>query len=713
MRLTHSNCNLIPLNKLSILKLRSTQLAVAIVLILILLLFPPIAQKAVAEIATIEEMETVCQNYLTEMKSLRGGWAGNSSPSINNADDLYVGDTLLARVFHLEPSGYVIVPLLKNLPPVKVSSEYSAFDSDAQDGFTALIKEVLVHRSRIFAKTYGRLEAVVTDKAVMLFDPINRVEWDRYLQDNEAFENNLLKNAKQPLDENGPLLTQSWHQGYPYNLECPMGDGGRCIVGCVATAASQIMAYWKWPETGLGSSSYYWSGDNSCGGSTSGSVLSADYSDSYDWSNILDYYNSGATQAQKDAVAELCYEVGVAFEMDYGKCGSGAYTADAMIVFPTYFRYDPGVSRENRASHTPESWFTVIQEEIDATRPIQYRISSHSIVCDGWRTLGDTKYYHLNYGWADGHTTWYAIDNNYCNWDGCDPMVEYAIVGIKPEADTDEDGLSNSDDNCPTVYNPDQTDSDDDRVGDACDNCLDTPNMDQSNVDGDEFGDACDPDADDDGILNESDNCYLVINPEQDDSDDDGVGDACDNCLYTKNPYQYDENGDGIGDACDGDLHIQSYELPTPYLNVPYSYQFWAVGGVEPYEWKKLAGTAPYGCVFTGGQVGTLTGTPGWESTYFMSIELKDSANPPDYDTIDILLEVIEAPWICGDANSSEAVDVDDVVFLVAYIFTGGPAPSPMEAADVNCSGDVDIDDAVYLVSYIFAGGDIPCADCL
>jgi hypothetical protein len=62
-----------------------------------------------------------------------------------------------------------------------------------------------------------------------------------------------------------------------------------------------------------------------------------------------------------------------------------------------------------------------------------------------------------------------------------------------------------------------------------------------------------------------------------------------------------------------------------------------------------------------------------------------------------------------GDADGSGGIDIDDVVFLVNYIFGGGPAPNPIEAGDCNCSDNVDIDDVVYLICYIFSGGPPPC----
>jgi hypothetical protein len=62
-----------------------------------------------------------------------------------------------------------------------------------------------------------------------------------------------------------------------------------------------------------------------------------------------------------------------------------------------------------------------------------------------------------------------------------------------------------------------------------------------------------------------------------------------------------------------------------------------------------------------------------------------------------------------GDMDASGAVDVDDAVFLLRYIFENGPAPVPVDAGDINCSGAVDTDDVVWLLDYIFSGGNLPC----
>ncbi len=68
--------------------------------------------------------------------------------------------------------------------------------------------------------------------------------------------------------------------------------------------------------------------------------------------------------------------------------------------------------------------------------------------------------------------------------------------------------------------------------------------------------------------------------------------------------------------------------------------------------------------------------------------------------------------YLCGDADGSSSVSISDVVFLINYIFAGGPPPEPLMSGDVDCSGSVTISDAVYLINFIFAGGPAPCSAC-
>jgi hypothetical protein len=63
-----------------------------------------------------------------------------------------------------------------------------------------------------------------------------------------------------------------------------------------------------------------------------------------------------------------------------------------------------------------------------------------------------------------------------------------------------------------------------------------------------------------------------------------------------------------------------------------------------------------------------------------------------------------------GDANGDEKKTVSDVVFLINYLFKGGPAPDPVLLGDVNCDGKTTVSDVVYLINYLFKGGPAPCS---
>ncbi len=109
-------------------------------------------------------------------------------------------------------------------------------------------------------------------------------------------------------------------------------------------------------------------------------------------------------------------------------------------------------------------------------------------------------------------------------------------TGTPSAADSDGDGIPDTMDNCPTVFNPirpmdggKQADSDGDGVGDECDPCP----RDANSTSCTQFNPN---DTDGDGVPNSTDNCPDVPNPDQMDQDGDGKGDACDACPMVANP---------------------------------------------------------------------------------------------------------------------------------------------------------------------------------
>jgi hypothetical protein len=62
---------------------------------------------------------------------------------------------------------------------------------------------------------------------------------------------------------------------------------------------------------------------------------------------------------------------------------------------------------------------------------------------------------------------------------------------------------------------------------------------------------------------------------------------------------------------------------------------------------------------------------------------------------------------IRGDANADGQINAGDVVYLILYLFKGGPPPA-LENGDVNGDGVIDLVDVVYLFNYLFQDGPPP-----
>ncbi len=72
-------------------------------------------------------------------------------------------------------------------------------------------------------------------------------------------------------------------------------------------------------------------------------------------------------------------------------------------------------------------------------------------------------------------------------------------------------------------------------------------------------------------------------------------------------------------------------------------------------------------------------------------------------------ITLVPAAYLNGDVNHDGIVNVSDAVYLINYIFAGGPYPIPWAAGvHIDPSATVSISDVVFLINYIFAGGPAP-----
>lgn len=206
-----------------------------------------------------------------------------------------------------------------------------------------------------------------------------------------------------------PMLTTEWGQDEPfYNFIPSLGsDYKHNVVGCGATAAAQVMKYYEYPVRGTGSNSY------SINYSTDDGVVpisyEADFTKAFDWSNMLDvYYGVSAKAAQKSAVADLMYRVGVAMNMYYNGTNSSSSTTSAGTALTKYFGYSKAAKVEYRKYYADAEWESIIRSELSEGHPIIYSGQSsnggHAFVVHGYDATNDT--YAINWGWegyCDGY----------------------------------------------------------------------------------------------------------------------------------------------------------------------------------------------------------------------------------------------------------------------------------------------------------------------
>ena len=292
---------------------------------------------------------------------------------------------LLYYVMNFKDGGFIAVSATDAVYPVLCYSFEGRYEPEGQpDNFQAWMKQY-----------QGEILKVIEDQ----LPPADGVPelWNYYL--------NTANSSLKPFNgrEVPPLLTSNWDQGKYYNEMCPAdgaGPGGHCLVGCVATAMGQLMNYFRWPESGVGSYTYYCPPYDS---------LSADFGNStYRW----DLMEPSLGHSNLE-LAEILYHLGVSVDMVYGPDGSGMYNHKAAFSLRTYFKYSPETQYVFRDSTTMD-WDSLLISHLDQRIPMYYagwsvpNINGHAFICDGYQ---GTDFYHFNWGWSGSYNGYFYTDN--------------------------------------------------------------------------------------------------------------------------------------------------------------------------------------------------------------------------------------------------------------------------------------------------------------
>jgi hypothetical protein len=401
-------------------------------------------------------------------------------------DQHFVDGELMGYVAHLEGGGYCLCAADDLMLPVYFYSADGIYNEKNSDLHYFL--EEISARTQYYRQGLEEKDPTLEPYRDEL---MGRSAYWQDLMVGLVPERGLDKGATAAPEQMVLDLTCTWSQGSPYNDDCPIlqpESDEHSVVGCVATAMSQIMYYWKFPNSGEGGGStdyqtftqsgynhrplatnpsipyaqpwgnlpdppydidfrLLWNEDEwgEAGGNlwmtgfwdaslyesalalstvtgyrnaisalwSSFTMHTTTYSvafgsSTYDWSLINDTHSDLSPSAGDAEVARLCYNAGVAVEMDYGFKSSGAQSGDIGPALSDHFRYDPDVNLLTTAN------FNRVVAEIQWLRPVVlagHRPSGggHAFVGYGYNsTTGQLK---MNMGWGGASDNWYTFSS--------------------------------------------------------------------------------------------------------------------------------------------------------------------------------------------------------------------------------------------------------------------------------------------------------------
>ncbi len=229
-------------------------------------------------------------------------------------------------------------------------------------------------------------------------------------------------------DDIRPLCTTHWNQGWPYNERCPFRDttNERCLTGCVATAAAQVVYYYHKdnPDTFLQNTPTYpadqWHHNAVTESIERGTPIK--------WDLMLDSYNGSEPQEYRDAVADLMFAIGAMVHMDYDS-SSAAQITDLVSPFNSFFNLTSVCEYKSDGDHSwiaLETWEKMLYDDLAQGHPMIYTgyhadQGGHAVVLDGYQS--NTGLFHFNFGWGGQGDGWYTVDdetgmNNFRMWQG-------------------------------------------------------------------------------------------------------------------------------------------------------------------------------------------------------------------------------------------------------------------------------------------------------
>jgi PAS domain S-box-containing protein len=215
--------------------------------------------SARAQMATAAEARTAAGNFVNFILNKDGAWGNSPVAAVTSVQEIRRDNRVLGYYCPVNPSGYLVLSLYKDLAPVRVYAGGGSIDPDSEDGTANILKDRLQRLQDALERRIGRALTPADDLRPYL-DVNYRGAWEELTRaDFNATSYRgtpRSRGAGMNYVEGDSLLTTTWNQSPPYNddcasLGCAWPDYGyyntKPHAGCVAIALAQIVKQWEWP----------------------------------------------------------------------------------------------------------------------------------------------------------------------------------------------------------------------------------------------------------------------------------------------------------------------------------------------------------------------------------------------------------------------------------------------------------------------------------
>jgi len=370
-------------------------------------------QAATAAPVTSKQAAAAVTSWLSLDRTPLGETLGGSVQRVETFNDQQGNPVYY--VVYLDPSGFVIAAADDLVEPIVCFAPAGQFDPSSANPLGALVSNDLSAR---VAYVQQVASATADSNALQA-----QAKWQRL--DTKAGGPVITANALQSVSDVriAPLTQTTWDQQTAaaagtaacYNYYTPPNAAGSVNnypAGCVATALAQLMRYYQFPTTSVGTAGFTIYSDGSPrtynlhGGDGSGGA--------YVWGNMPLAPPASPSTAQCQAIGALVADAGATVHMQYASGGSTSVMLDGKTALVNTFHFSNAVKGYNNSLNIGAGLIGMINPNLDAHYPVLLGIQGsnnvgHGVVADGYGYSASTLYHHLNLGWSGMDSAWYAL----------------------------------------------------------------------------------------------------------------------------------------------------------------------------------------------------------------------------------------------------------------------------------------------------------------